>query len=128
MVIQYKTVKDVMTALLAGKKLTKSIWNYNQYIHILNDAFVDPDGDSTYVSLADASDADDYFIEYIPKQEIWDCWNVGDYFEYKTDNYSFGKFKILFINDKVCFCEKVNSVGYDMFGNKPDSNRKMKRI
>ena len=127
---QYKTVKEVMTALLAGKKLTKPIWNDYVYIHILNDAFVDDTGHKTYVSFSDFDDdtANGYFIDYVPKEENWDCWHLGDSFEYRTDNHSYGEFEILFINDEVCFCEKLNGLGYEKFDNIPDSNKKMKKI
>ena len=60
---QYRTAKEVMTLLLAGKKVRKQDWVNNVYCHLFDGRLVDQDGDSTVITLTDLDDYD-YWEEY----------------------------------------------------------------
>lgn len=106
MTTQYKTAKEVMTLLLAGKKARKSDWDNNVYCHLFDGHLVDQDGDSTVIAFVDL-DENNYWEEFVPPEERWD-WEVGDCFKCGYDRYD-TTYEVLFVNEKVCFCQIVGT-------------------
>ena len=119
----YKSARELFLALLDGKKVRQKSWHKDSFIQFNgNNVVTDTNGIVVTFSFGHND-----WEEYLSPEEHWD-WKAGDCFEYKINTHSYGTYKILFVNDEVCYCENLNNPGYCEFYNTPDLNKMMHKI
>jgi hypothetical protein len=121
---------EALKAMLAGKKVCAHNWDSeDNYLEIQGNKIVSPisnDGESVFNSW-EFNDENEW-REYVVNN--WK-WKVADIFRYEADieNPSHPeKFKVLFVNEQVCFCMSLSRVKYDYFDNDPLTIARMTKI
>lgn len=112
MVKEYNTWKEVLAALLEGKKLTQKNWHESYYIHMVNNEVVCQLNDTSFYEDVSTLPRDGW-IEYLPEEEIWG-WKAGDLLDY-LGIINIIRYKVLFANENVVFCQLYGDDCYQYF-------------
>ena len=120
--MKYSSTNEIIKAILAGKKLTCSVWRSDIYIQLSNNKIIDNIGNEyEIVSGHEYEDWNDPFG--------WNAYKAGDTFSYHFYDGTHRNYQIIYINAEVCFCNKISHPeDYCHFFNKPKTILNMSKL